>query len=471
LKGNLALWAGLAAGASLVAALAAERSLGWAVVACVLLAAVCLLRAGVSTFGVFSPFSLASGGFILYTLPAVLGLAAGAALSDERGVRQALLIRATLLTIGALCCLALGYLMACPSAERRPWRLLRLPHRRSIAASGWLLVACGVAALALYVLQVGGIGRLLASSYGERFLLAQGKGYLLVGLQIASVGGTLLYVLGSLEGRRGLLAGALLVGLLLATWTGIVGSRGAVARYLLAVAVAHHLAYRPIRALTLAWSGALLLVVLLLVGLVRGRPQDSLAILQAAQSQEVNIGHTEFGAPLTTLGDVMSVVPVYAEPRLGATYLAAPGLLVPSAIWPSRPLGAGEWYAATFYADVRARGGAFAFSPVAEAYLNFGPAGVVVIFALAGIVLARLERRAVTHLWTAWGIAGYAVVAPWVLMSPRLDAATALKSGVVFTLGPLLVARVVAAGLRLVGAYGGRPGIVRQPLAQTSGDG
>ena len=56
----------------------------------------------------------------------------------------------------------------------------------------------------------------------------------------------------------------------------------------------------------------------------------------------------------------------------GGSYLDAVGVLVPRAVWPGRPRPLGERYVAEFYTDYWRRGGGFGFTPVGEAYWNWG---------------------------------------------------------------------------------------------------
>jgi oligosaccharide repeat unit polymerase len=113
-------------------------------------------------------------------------------------------------------------------------------------------------------------------------------------------------------------------------------------------------------------------------------------------------------------------------------------------MWPNRPAGTAEWYAGEFYPDIWAKGGAFAFSPVAEAYLNFGVLGVPVVFFLLGALLAILEKAL-----SAAGkprdtiLIAYALVAPLLCVFFRFDSATLAKEVVVALMMPIAVAHLI----------------------------
>jgi hypothetical protein len=87
------------------------------------------------------------------------------------------------------------------------------------------------------------------------------------------------------------------------------------------------------------------------------------------------------------------IVPVIADghrvtdgPLFGATYAAAVFALVPRAIWADKPRGPGSFYTVAFLGEER-EGQAVPIGPVAEAYWNFGIAGVILAFFLQGFVL------------------------------------------------------------------------------------
>lgn len=77
-------------------------------------------------------------------------------------------------------------------------------------------------------------------------------------------------------------------------------------------------------------------------------------------------------------------------PLLGRTYLAAIFVFVPRPLWEDKPRGAGSLFAQTFLGTTR-DGFAVPIGAVAEAYWNFNVPGVIVLFALYGLLLRRVH--------------------------------------------------------------------------------
>jgi hypothetical protein len=108
------------------------------------------------------------------------------------------------------------------------------------------------------------------------------------------------------------------------------------------------------------------------------------------------------------------------------------------------------WYVQRLYPDVADRGGAYAFSPVAEAFLNFGAPGVVITFLMLGIVLAWLDWSVDQPRLPLWRAVGYALTLPWIVLFARLDFATFIKSFGLLTLGQVVVAYLASELIRSV---------------------
>jgi hypothetical protein len=75
--------------------------------------------------------------------------------------------------------------------------------------------------------------------------------------------------------------------------------------------------------------------------------------------------------------------------------------VIPRAIWPTKPVVAGSGTLVTEYTGIQfAQGTAVGVGHVMEAYVSFGTAGVVVGFALIGIVVSAIDSVAGRRLWT-----------------------------------------------------------------------
>jgi len=435
----------------LVTALSFPDGLLWSVGSCAALLLAAAAQSRRSAYGVLSPFAVIMVGQVLYVLPVALALWNGSVLTDRRLVSPEAMGRAILLANAALVCFAVGYLLRLAAiAAYSPPRGVAAPWRRTAVVMVALpMMVLGLAAMMLLVLQLGGPGQLTSVTYGERYLMLQGKGYLYVGLQVATVGVVLLH-LASIESRRMALGVAVVIvtGAILAVWMFMFGSRSSLVQFVIAIVAVHHIRVRRLRLAVLVPLGGMLVVLMVVFGLARGLlgRANPVSLLAAAPSWNYSLANSEFGAAVTALADIMERVPTSTPHVLGITYPQSFAVLVPQVLWPDRPLAAGEWYAATFYPSVWRAGGAFAFSPVAEAYLNFGYAGVLLLSCLFGSLVGEGELRlARVRALSPWGIAAYALLVPWMLLLSRLDSATLLKSVGLFTMGPLLVARIGAA--------------------------
>jgi hypothetical protein len=100
----------------------------------------------------------------------------------------------------------------------------------------------------------------------------------------------------------------------------------------------------------------------------------------------------EFVYPIQTL---VYYVNADTPLRLGATYVAWPSLFIPRALWPGKPESLGIQFLLDAFGTKEYQG--FAFTPVAEAYVNFGWVGPLISVALLGLLLAWLVRTAPTH--------------------------------------------------------------------------
>ena len=101
---------------------------------------------------------------------------------------------------------------------------------------------------------------------------------------------------------------------------------------------------------------------------------------------------------------------------LGRTYLATISRIVPSYIWPNRPLlkdleGTEVQYGKGTYDPINRRS-SLVYGAVGEAMLNFGPAAVPVVFAIWALVVGRIRKWILN-----WNSADVRVLlAPWLVI-------------------------------------------------------
>ena len=76
-------------------------------------------------------------------------------------------------------------------------------------------------------------------------------------------------------------------------------------------------------------------------------------------------------------------------------YISAPALFIPRSIWPEKP----ESLSLQFMRDAFGTTGlmGFAYTPVTEAFLNFGWVGPFIVFAILSILMVKLVRNASAH--------------------------------------------------------------------------
>ena len=429
------------------------HSLVFAIVGIVALVFVALCHISRGYLGVLSPFPLFMLGGALYTLPTALTLAASGELVNVRDIPIGAIIRAISDSSVALLCAASGYLVfnACTRQRMRIHRQKPLLRDDSTAATiGGLLMVIGVAAAAQFVFNVAGFNALRSASYGGRYVLMDGHGLLIGCISWISLGGLVLCAHFLHRGSRlKSIGGLLLAGAALVLWTFLIGSRSHLIQFCIAAIVVRQITWKPSSLKVLAAIGTFVIAAAILFEMSeRTFSFSAIRLPQKDQIKQINPANSELGAPVQTLADIERSVPSIEPFQFGRTYLEIPAILVPKIIWPGRPQGPGIWYASRFYPRYAEAGGAYAFSPVAEAYLNFGPIGIVLSFVAVGAILGLLERKLMYPCGLSiWAAVAYAVTVPYIIMFSRLDAATFVKSLCVGTLAPLFIS---AAGGRFL---------------------
>jgi hypothetical protein len=150
------------------------------------------------------------------------------------------------------------------------------------------------------------------------------------------------------------------------------------------------------------------------------------------------------GGVFTTL-TILDIIPDLNEHTLGRTYVEAFLILIPLQLFPSRPAPPGEWLVKTYFPDVYARGGGFAFSLITEAYMNFSYLGAVLILFIVGIMCRFLTSTLRNNANSASITLIYCAILPWIIIAMRSHSASILKGLGVFTLVPLLTVLFICA--------------------------
>ncbi len=384
-----------------------------------------------SSLGLLAPSAIFFIGGALYSIPVGLAVVAAGFVFDQRGLGDSVIGDGAQLILLAYGCALAGYgvraVFGRQHARAPLW--MQATSAEADGAIGWGLLAVGSAAIASLLVLVGGPSALLNSPYGERYLLLEGLGPLAVGLQVVLIG-ALVSTATMLRHHRpraaALSGGAALC--VLVGWMLVSGSRTTVFQSLMGFAGVVQASGRGVRTWVLIVFGGVSMMAGMVFGTLRGNTTASDAFTNTAEVvQRLNPANQEFGAAAATVGEIVVAVPSSEPYHWGATLPRAFGVLVPRAIWPGRPESLPAWYVRRFYPDIAAVGGGYAFSPVAEAWLNFGLAGVVVGFALIGAIIGAGEVYLAPGM-APWPICIYAALLPWLFSFARLDSATMLKS-------------------------------------------
>ncbi|HUQ47301.1 MAG TPA: O-antigen polymerase [Gemmatimonadaceae bacterium] len=138
-------------------------------------------------------------------------------------------------------------------------------------------------------------------------------------------------------------------------------------------------------------GGFFAFVLMNVIGVARIIIEDPTFLAQANPVQTM-VTNNEFVSPIQTL----MYYTLQSHPlRWGMTYLGAPGLFIPRAIWASKP----ESLSLQFMRDAFGTTGlmGYAYTPVTEAYINFGAVGPFLIFAILSVLMVKLVRNVTVH--------------------------------------------------------------------------
>lgn len=172
----------------------------------------------------------------------------------------------------------------------------------------------------------------------------------------------------------------------------LLGNRSMILYIALVVFIFVHYAIKPLSIKLLLPVGLAGFLALNVLGLVRtSNYKDfddfigkSITSAQASTTEEVGILYTltigEFVVPFETLPQMIESIGSAKNPWFGLSYLYSPVYIVPSVIFPFRPLPLANWYMVEYYSGDSSKlneGRQFFF--LAEAYLNFGALGIALL--------------------------------------------------------------------------------------------
>jgi hypothetical protein len=294
-----------------------------------------------------------------------------------------------------------------PWARRLGDWIPQLPDR-GIDGSGLGAAALvGLSLVLIYVLteSVGGIIAFLLLGYKsseETF----GRGYLAVGfpwLVVAML--TLLDRYAANRDRLDLTLAMLLLVTDILVFL-ITGNRAMIMYLVLAVSVFVHFRIRRIGYGTMISLAIVGFLALNLMGALRGSDYESLGDFwqktfessneKMSTSDKENFFYTltigEFVVPFETLPQMMRTVGITELPWMGWSFVRAPVYMIPSFVFPDRPLPIANWYMDRFYGGSGGLNEGRQYFFLSEGYLNFGIPGVFLVAIMWGLCWGALHR-------------------------------------------------------------------------------
>ncbi len=323
-------------------------------------------------------------------------------------------------TIG-LVCLAVGYYSPMSRAFGRLIPHPPLVSRPRVYTGAGLLTICSLFLLTLLTAQAGGVLAFVLLGYGssaETF----GRGYLAIGFPWLFVANMLLLYRYTVYRKRVdlvLFILALAANVLIQAF---LGNRSTIMYMGLTVGFYVHYAVKPLTFKVILPVGVIGFLALNIFGYIRGSKYESFADFTSRTSEVATrisangdlqrgwvytLTTGEFVVPFETLPEMIRSVGTTIPPRLGLTFLQTPLFVVPSALFPDRPLPLSNWYMAQFYGSGFGLNEGRAFYCMAEGYLNFGPAGIVVLMLVWGVFWGGVRY----YIRTARGNPGSALLA------------------------------------------------------------
>jgi oligosaccharide repeat unit polymerase len=252
------------------------------------------------------------------------------------------------------------------------------------------------------------------------------------------------------------------------------GYRSTAAMPLIAWMWLRHRVIKPFRWPVLAsWAGVLVVVVFPMVRETRNLSQDErstssyLDNFLGVDNPAISSVY-EMGSTMATTAHTLTLVPGSRPFDNGEGYAYALLTLFPNLFWDIHPTiargTANEWLVRSINPWLAARGGAYGYSCVAEAYLNFGKPGVPLMMCFYGVLLVALL------LWAEKSgdpakLAFAATVLAFVLRFPRDELGGVIRPVVWCALLPYL--SVVLAPRVMTGAVKTLPVGTRQRVASS----
>lgn len=172
-------------------------------------------------------------------------------------------------------------------------------------------------------------------------------------------------------------------------------------------------------------AGLILLIAVPMVRVIREEPLDERSLSSSLHEMSILDGPAEMGSALRPLAETLDLVGP-GNYRYGKTYLKATRGILPNLAlrWEAPAtesiddLPPGHWITAVIDPWAYKNHEGMGFSGVAEPYMNFGIAGVVIFFYLLAILLVRLEQISIR---SSYSLAIWALIVGPLLWTIRND--------------------------------------------------
>lgn len=245
--------------------------------------------------------------------------------------------------------------------------------------------------------QVGGIINLVLVGYNVTALFVDAGHYAVAFDWLITLAIVLLFSALISRSRHQLYSAITMITILSAVFF-IMGRRSSIVVLLGASLYAYHVAYKPVSFMKFLLIVLALFFLMNFIGLVRGESYSDLgSIIGTVSKQNERLANDSpgmfyvlttgnFAVPFETMPQVVRSIGEKYMPGLGMYSLRSLTLIVPHGIWPDRPLALSNWYMEAFYgATSKNEGKQFFF--LSEAFMNFGPFGMIIWGALTAWIL------------------------------------------------------------------------------------
>ena len=182
------------------------------------------------------------------------------------------------------------------------------------------------------------------------------------------------------------------------------GGRAAVTAQVLCGAWLFHHSVRRIPRVVFAVLGAVLIIALPVIGVVRNTIGESRTSAETLGAEVRSLDNpvvallSETGGSMATIAYTTQLVPAERQFDLGTSYAYGALAIMPNLFWDIHPSGVhgtlSRWLVSTVALRTANIHGGLGFSCLAEAYLNFSWPGIVFVPALLGFGLVRLTNWA-----------------------------------------------------------------------------